>query len=226
MFPATIGAHFILRGSRMRFRKVSKWFAHHPWVATSFLVGIGTGMVLCLPILPVELPDSIAQIIGAGLGAGIAVGGAAWVAGNKARQHSAALRKLVELSSIIAVLSMEKLDAHLETLQDAAAPLPDDAHRALEGTALAYERCADALTSLVPAFQTDGELLLKLHFAIEAARNLALGCRLELKRNELRVAYAGVPDPFREDTGERVPRFNVGAIRASAQTFRATIEQM
>jgi hypothetical protein len=71
---------------------MQQWIYHHPWAITGFMLGIGIGILICLPLLPYTLPDSSAQLIGSFLGAGIAVTGAIWITTNKERQFRADLR--------------------------------------------------------------------------------------------------------------------------------------
>lgn len=69
----------------------SEWLHFHSHLFTAFLIGVAVGVVFGLPLLPYKLPDTAAQILGAGLGAGIAVGGVSWVTNAKERQAARAL---------------------------------------------------------------------------------------------------------------------------------------
>lgn len=66
--------------------KMLGWVHDHPWVVVSFLSGTFVGALIALPLVPYSLPDSTANLIGAALGAGIAVWGAAWVSAAHARK--------------------------------------------------------------------------------------------------------------------------------------------
>lgn len=56
-----------------------------------FLAGILVGALFTLPIVPYELPDGAATILGAVTGAGIAVASATWMNQQKERRHTARL---------------------------------------------------------------------------------------------------------------------------------------
>lgn len=66
---------------------MKEWLRDHPWVMTAFAIGALFGVLLCLPLLPYELPESAANVIGAALGAIFAVWGAAWITDAKERKQ-------------------------------------------------------------------------------------------------------------------------------------------
>src|SRR5690606_11211976 len=141
----------------MKLRDASAWLGAHPWVGTSFLIGVGSGILFCLPLFPIELPDAIAQIIGAGLGAGIAVGGAAWVAGTGARRHRDALAQVLRSAAANALDKFEMLRPALKAYEGSTQPLPEGLLSDLLQTAIASEMCGSSLSKLGPAFYSDAQ---------------------------------------------------------------------
>lgn len=77
------------------FRRLQRWLTDHPWVVVAFLSGAALGTTMALPILNVQLPDGVATLWGAILGAGVAVYGAAWHAGARERRHQDVLHGTV-----------------------------------------------------------------------------------------------------------------------------------
>lgn len=75
-----------------RLTRIYHWGYEHPWALTGFFLGVGVGIIFCLPLVPFTLPDSAAQVIGSFLGAAIAVTGAMWVTTIKERRFRADLR--------------------------------------------------------------------------------------------------------------------------------------
>lgn len=69
-------------------RKLLRWIEREPLAMLLFLAGILVGVLFLLPIIPYELPDSAATILGAATGAGIAVASAVWMNQQKERRHT------------------------------------------------------------------------------------------------------------------------------------------
>jgi hypothetical protein len=92
------------------------WLRHHPWMPAIFAAGMLAGVVFRFPLVPWELPESTANILGAALGAIFAVWGAAWVSDLKERQgHMHAANAIV--STVVPVLRQaEAIDTQLDAL--------------------------------------------------------------------------------------------------------------
>jgi hypothetical protein len=95
-------------------RRFADWLRDYPWVATAFFAGAILGLLICLPLLPYELPESSANVIGAALGAVFAVWGAAWVADLKERKHQQYLVRAIESTIQPTLLRVEQFGANLE----------------------------------------------------------------------------------------------------------------
>lgn len=77
--------------ARRSLAKIGQWNRLHPWVWTSFLLGCLAGLILCLPLVPYQMSDATASLLGAAIGAGAAVSAAYWVATEPERRRSRAL---------------------------------------------------------------------------------------------------------------------------------------
>lgn len=97
-------------------RQTAGWLRSHPWIATSFCAGVIAGLLLCLPLLPYEMPDSSASVIGAALGAVFAVWGAAWVADLKESKHRSYLVRAIESTVEPALMYVEQFGVGLEQI--------------------------------------------------------------------------------------------------------------
>lgn len=111
---------------------MQQWIYHHPWAITGLLLGIGIGILFCLPLLPYTLPDSSAQLIGSFLGAGIAVTGAIWVATSKERRFRADLRLAAIVIYEPFMNSLAERMADILPLNDQIAPLDAPSLEALQ----------------------------------------------------------------------------------------------
>jgi len=71
------------------------WIREHAWVGAVFCLGILFGLLICMPLVPWQLPESTANILGAALGSVVAVWGAAWMADRKDRRRGQLAHKAV-----------------------------------------------------------------------------------------------------------------------------------
>lgn len=164
-------------------RSISDWFGEHPWIVTSFLLGIAAGLCLCLPLFPVVLPDTAAQLIGAGLGAGLAVGGAAWVSNSQERRARAALRREAQKATSPIIYAIGRVVPLLPEHSGTKSPLPKEVLQRLREARNYANGTVESLRSLTPAFHIGADTMLLHHQLIEAAQGFAKACELEIKKD-------------------------------------------
>lgn len=134
--------------------RLRAWLGEHPWVGTAFLAGIGLGLLIALPILPFKLPASSAQLIGAFLGAAIAVTGAMWISSHKEKKFRFELRlatkSVYETYKVTLFEGLEKLHAR----EGQTKPLGRDDIELLESAKRMSEVTKQSIEDLRPAFQS------------------------------------------------------------------------
>lgn len=123
--------------------KSLRWIASHPGILAAFALGALVGLSFILPFSPWVLPDSHASLIGAALGAAIAVGGAAFYAEfAQWRYLDASRQQLIENLAIVAVAidAVRKLAA-LWRSKDFDADLTENAASELDAFWTVYWGC-------------------------------------------------------------------------------------
>lgn len=95
------------------------WLRLHPWIGTAFFIGAFLGVVICLPLIPFELPEGHASLIGAAFGAFVAVWGAAWVTDGQSRRNQAIAREEIETVVRPTINRFDRLIIDLEAAIDA-----------------------------------------------------------------------------------------------------------
>lgn len=129
-----------------------------PWLMPAFLLGVLAGVILSfvLSILPFD-SASIANIIGAGLGAALTTAGAAWLVNGPQRRNEAAARRAITN----VVVQAEFLTARLlKTTTDVSVDPTDAQFRQVEAAANALiEACTlmhDRVQNLGSVFEILG----------------------------------------------------------------------
>jgi hypothetical protein len=140
--------------NKSRFARMLQWCHDYPWAITGFFLGVGVGILTCLPLVPYVLPDSSAVLIGSFLGAGVAVTGAIWVTTIKERRFRADLRLAAIVIYKPFIFSIEECMSAIVALAGQTEPLDITAKNALvRGKNLSTVTRA-SFENLRPAFTT------------------------------------------------------------------------
>lgn len=146
--------------------RFQRWLGDHPWVVVSFLAGAALGTTIALPVLDVELPDGVATLWGAILGAGIAVYGAAWITGHRERRQQDVLHGTV----LGAVMPLESKVQSAMTVFGLAPTLSgpqwNEAHRELDRLDKMALYISGRLADLRPACYVRADWLSSLELVI------------------------------------------------------------
>lgn len=140
--------------------RLTRWFRAHPWILTAFFCGAVLGLVLRMPVIPYQLPESTANILGAALGALAAVWGAAWIADHKERdQRDKAVRAIaITVHPVIAeALAFENalVTASQQSMTAPRTKRFDKLHHAMDvwkALQLSIEDMNERLDSMKPLF--------------------------------------------------------------------------
>jgi hypothetical protein len=131
---------------------VFDWLHAHPWVIVAFCGGALAGVLICLPVIPWELPDSSANVIGAALGALIAVWGAAWVSLRKERESTLMAAKALEATMTPVLSRAERMLAHLGSMTFEDKDSIRHAYAFSQELHMAVAAAADRLKFMAPVF--------------------------------------------------------------------------
>jgi hypothetical protein len=170
-----------------KMKRIRSWFGEHPWVCAAFLLGIGLGLLIALPILPFKLPDSSAQLISAFLGAAIAVTGAMWVTSHKERKFRSELRLAIHSVYISYKFALfERLDK-LKASERQTQPLSSGDTEILESAKRMSEITKKSIEDLRPAFQSTPMDFIIYRQLIGAMDGIIRYFDVEAERQETRV---------------------------------------
>ena len=166
--------------------RVSHWSHGHPWALTGFFLGVGVGVIFCLPLLPFTIPDSAAQLIGSFLGAAIAVSGAIWVTTIKERKFRSDLRLAAIVIHEPFIDSLAERMADIVLLNGQTAPLDQSAIESLEFGKNLATVTRSSFDDLRPAFSsTPNDIIVHRHLLGAMDRFIAF-FDAELKRDQSR----------------------------------------
>jgi len=137
-----------------RFTRMQRWCHDYPWAITGFFLGIGVGILICLPLVPYVIPDSSAVLIGSFLGAGVAVTGALWVTTIKERRFRSDLRLAAMVIYEPFITAIEECMSTIVALAGQTVPLDITAKNALVRGKHLSEVTRASFENLRPAFAT------------------------------------------------------------------------
>lgn len=170
-------------------RRGRDWVYDHGFTVLVFLLGITAGIILRLPGFDFHITDTNSQIIGAGLGAGIAVAGAIWATNASERKRKNALKVVVV---VITDPFVEFVGNRLGQLQhlsgtvDVIKPADLEHLSVIDSEAT---RCVARLDGIRPAFQSDAVDLLVFGHLKDAFKAIGLAATSAIEANDQRMAY-------------------------------------
>lgn len=191
------------------------WVRDHPWVIVSFLVGTFVGLMVTLPLVPYSLPDGTANLVGAALGAGIAVWGAAWITGSHSRKARSTALEVMQRIATPYLKSIEELHHAM----DSSPRSPDAIQRAAARFTVELNGLKMRTASLGSAMLQVGAVALLAHADITEILQHASDDQADLERL--------VTDETMDD-GDRILGLEktVGFIGASGKAVINVIESL
>ena len=208
--------------------RIHHWNQEHPWALTGFFLGIGVGIILCLPLLPFTLPDSAAQLIGSFLGAAIAVTGAIWVTTSKERKFRADLRLAAIVIHEPFIQSLAERMARIVLLDGQTTPLDQSAIESLAYGKNLATVTRSSFEDLRTAFSsTPNDIIIHRHLLGAMDRFVAF-FDAELKRDQsrrMRESQEGQSIFNRPDMPKATPEpVNVGGLLSAIDNSKAVMD--
>lgn len=189
------------------FDRVRDWFAHHPWVLAGFCVGVLAGVIVALPLFSASLPDGVATLLGAAIGAVLAVTGAAWVAGAKDRSQLRVLSAVAaKVTQNVVLLGVDTV-CNMRSLSEEDDLSLDDALAMAEGVRLSAQLAAERLRYLEFSFKFNSLVFLQYRELLDNLDHIAAAIsvlRQELEAVEAKDADVTVVECESQDGSIRV----------------------